>query len=1274
MALSGAYPNAEAIQRLISGVTHKVSEVVTSQASLAERHNTYTDYIIAFLYCATGHRPIVDPFQSLQQINLEAGLVLVSDKVSNENRAWNLVALPQIAIQQIQAYLDYLPKLTARLRENNSGLAVEVHKLDSPARSQLPLFFYITDDLHDWQQIMPGKMEKRLQEFWNLPLNFMRHMMATELITYTRRPDWVRIQLGHSDGIDHPFGTSSTESPVETLNQIAIPLDHIMRSLGWQIIASPIRMSSNFSLKTTSQRSKAIKVRTLGHDMRKHRRSQRQLTVANTVREILKQQTGKDLLDELSPDAFNYVLEELLRRADEQQQSPNQCLRLLYRYLSRLKGGKDLLRKLKRLRVIEPEASPFSSHSLLDLNELKMVRMSFLSYLERSAKDTKTPEQGERIAEIIASAALFSGLADTKRLKALVTALQENLFKFEQTVFIDIPLSEISPKYVFRWYPDNISRNLSMGLRMVITGTQRPSVRSKTVSQTLKSLLKKLGLPGKMCPFEQLSVFANTALIFEYPGFVASCLSGEIPSVSLPLPQFMRVLTNKSLAYNVTAENKFEDTDDTPWLLTLQQSRKHPDVDEAARLKKVLHQCMNSAVKAPPKGNQKQITRQKKVLVECLKEEFKDTSHWSILSILIVNWTIYLCKQGTRSKNKLAFNTVQQYPLIVVNALFKSNSASNFLDLDEAAYEEIYLNIIQFSEAKTKERKLGRIVEFHEFLVQEYCVDSPDWTAIYAAADIKKQLHYADANLVTYEEYQLTLNDIFNDDQLNSRLRTQYAALVLFGYHFGLRFSEALTLQYRDVQYDEALSHLLLHVRANIYAGVKSHTGTRTLPLLAPLTETERLVLMSLLTNAENEFTDDTQAGLFSDEGTRELLPRDQATMYLHAALRTVTGDQTIRYHSFRHGFATRLVDYHFIHNHHNERTLSSSLHPKSINDNTWRDFIGGGTISFPLRSISVAIGHASESTTIGSYIHSIDRFAQCIANQYIPQLSDQVLSYLVGIDQSTIRKRRSRKTPLVMEKDYKNFHEPEIHLVIRRNFFRATDKYPAFRDDAQITLVKLDRLLKGFSSEIPINILSRRFEIHTHIARKIRVEALELQRESGFISYGLQELHDDPIQKTGSIFALPKKLPVSENARVRNLLRLLDKKLDESIYDKEQLAYDLGKWKKSYTSATNANLVTDFDELHSITELIRFISDEIKIMIDLDTETAYDESLLKELKQLGYGVDYRKILRAKEKTFSRKLGRVQVLVELIPDEIGTRHTLHRIIFLISLYSKLTNV
>ena len=113
--LSGYFPTTETISRLRDGLSEQFRLVLARKDDIITRHNAFTSYCLGLLLLVTGHRPVQDPFPSISHFDLARGLLLICDKVSDQSRAWRVVALPEMAVSQMRVYLDYLPKLAAHL-------------------------------------------------------------------------------------------------------------------------------------------------------------------------------------------------------------------------------------------------------------------------------------------------------------------------------------------------------------------------------------------------------------------------------------------------------------------------------------------------------------------------------------------------------------------------------------------------------------------------------------------------------------------------------------------------------------------------------------------------------------------------------------------------------------------------------------------------------------------------------------------------------------------------------------------------------------------------------------------------------------------------------------------------------------------------------------------------------------------------------------------------------------------------------------------------------
>jgi len=1263
---SQVYPSPQAIHSLIAGGMRRIREAIDSRASLAERHNAYTDHCLALLFCGTGHRPVVDPFQSLAQFDLAKGLLLISDKVGLEERAWRLVALPAMAAKQVGGYLDYLPKLAAWLAQEPMArsLAGEVRQLASGASSLLPLFFYMEREPGVWRHVTPGEMAHGWAAHWALPVNFLRHVTATDLLRKSQRADWAQIQLGHIDGVDHPLGATATQGAISTLSEIGRHMDAILEERGWRYVGSPLRMPGSGHIP--KQQGPPIKPRMLGHERRARARARRCQRVAGLVRDVMGKMIQSRPLTSLSPGEFRGLLEGIVTQAEQQQVSPNHCLRLFYRFVARMKGGADLMRRVSRIRHIGPEPSPFSAGSLEAYRRLTEVRERFLAYLDGKGRKQDRPTKDTRIAEIVISAALFGAVGNKDRLRKLGEALKGKVYRLEDRVFVDIPLTDATLAPIFRWFPDPVSAGLIIGLHHpLIASGDGPKSLNARLTQVMAQMQQR-----SASPLAELAHLACTGLAFEMPGYVSAVLRGDIPAISLPLPQFARVVTDRALVATPVHHGRQADFGEWAWAPEIRCAAKTRHSGESARFRDTLRKTLAACWDVPATGNMRPRTRRKRQLASALQREFSHPGEWSSLPLLIVAWASHLCHRGTRFMGDLAYSTITKYLPMVTRPLLKLIGNQDFLSLSDVSYEEVYLRALEFEPPHRRARLAGRLREFHHFLAERYEIDAPDWSAVMAAAGAVRATTFASANIVTMAEYRQALACIRDDSSLPERTRTQYAALLFFGYRFGLRFGEAWRLQYRDVQYDGTNDEVYVLVRDNVFGEVKTAAGVRVIPLLEELSRPESDTLREIMGIARDCFGEDALIPLMAEYGNaRSLIDRDTAVNHLHAVLRGITGDSSIRFHHLRHGWATRMVGQQHFAGEGGVSRLTGGFLPTGISRRNMERFIGTGPVAYPLRSIATAIGHAGEATTLASYVHCVDQIAGHICKTLSPALSDHAAAYCLGTAHATIRRRRSRRAAgschdLTSNKRSAGFiSEPPVETAARSASCPGLNEGDAGRS---LRLVEIDILLRRYGETMGgIRPLARRMLVDPDIAEGMLRAAIEIERDSGLTRYALESRIDDPIVRSGRSSRGHKKLFKLENRRVTTLLELLEKRLRDLDQD-ERDALDVGArvWRRTFRPATSSNLVTDLNELKTLLRAFAVLQLDAAPVLRVDSNARGNSELVGEISGIGYPVETAAIPYASEKSGTRRRGRIEVRFDTMGKTVGTARTFHRVIFI----------
>lgn len=195
--------------------------------SIAARHNAFTTYCLMLLYFATGHRPVGHPFERLGDMDLQSGLIWISDKTSTANRGARMLILPQTAQQQLQFWCAHLRRLHHVIATHHQPLiSARIEAALTPiSQDQAPLFFYL--DVND--SILESSVavqRKALQEILPTALNWSRHVLRSALISRVSG-ELIDAWMGHAHYGESPFKKSSGLS-LGDLRHVADEIDQIL--------------------------------------------------------------------------------------------------------------------------------------------------------------------------------------------------------------------------------------------------------------------------------------------------------------------------------------------------------------------------------------------------------------------------------------------------------------------------------------------------------------------------------------------------------------------------------------------------------------------------------------------------------------------------------------------------------------------------------------------------------------------------------------------------------------------------------------------------------------------------------------------------------------------------------------------------------------------------------------------------------------------------------------------------------------------------------------
>ena len=298
---------------------------------------------------------------------------------------------------------------------------------------------------------------------------------------------------------------------------------------------------------------------------------------------------------------------------------------------------------------------------------------------------------------------------------------------------------------------------------------------------------------------------------------------------------------------------------------------------------------------------------------------------------------------------------------------------------NDEALADVYASAIETVPQRHQAYTLGRLKEFHRFMMDAYGLPPVDWLEI-APIDCATAVS-VDAGFICWEEYLSVFRLLLRDPDADLRTRHLQAVVWFFIYRYGARVSEALGLRRKDIVNRGGKPIVLF--RNNDYREIKSDAGIRQVPLIGPLLAEERQALLAWMDHIGEFADDDSLAAIFADASKpRELIDRRAICDRITEALRAVTGSPKARLHYGRHSFGTRC-----------EWLMTLERLPRNAEiSRVIRRIIGPADprearallldTSEPSKrgpwAVSLAIGHAWPGTTFRYYTHTSDLLAAC--------------------------------------------------------------------------------------------------------------------------------------------------------------------------------------------------------------------------------------------------------------------------------------------------------
>ena len=481
------------------------------------------------------------------------------------------------------------------------------------------------------------------------------------------------------------------------------------------------------------------------------------------------------------------------------------------------------------------------------------------------------------------------------------------------------------------------------------------------------------------------------------PGSLAAYQEGVHQAVSLPLEDLVRILTGKPAAPRMTRKTDPSNAALPPFTGAVESTSipseplpaitgVHTTPASRARAmslhREIRHQITQIVRKRDKRSagddvNYSRYARQKKKLKSFVERVIGNGKEHPEMAVLLARWLIHLCEKGTSEESNLRASSCAKYYETLARPLLRTCPNVALSRLNDEALADVYASAIETVPQRHQAYTLGRLKEFHRFMMDAYGLPPVDWLDI-APIDCATAIA-VDAGFVCWEEYLSVFRLLLHDPDADLRTRHIQAVVWFFIYRYGARVSEALGLRRKDIVNPDAEPIVLF--RNNDYREIKSDAGIRQVPLIGPLLAEERQALMAWMEHIAEFADDDSLAAIFAEASKpRELIDRRAICDRITEALRAVTGSPRARLHYGRHSFGTRcewlMTLEHLPRNAEISRVIRRIIGPADPREARALLLDTSEPSKRGPWAVSLAIGHAWPGTTFRYYTHTSDLLA----------------------------------------------------------------------------------------------------------------------------------------------------------------------------------------------------------------------------------------------------------------------------------------------------------
>ena len=1012
----------------------------TSGRQTLELHQLIVPSLALLWMAGTGFRPTFRLGEiTSASFDLKAGIAVIADKKTDESHLGRLVPLPQVLIGSLAAYSHQLEKMAA----NNRLTSVQRSAAQNALSGSGPLFFFTSHS--GPRPLVPEDLHKRLPGGWILPLNFLRHRLATRLREIGCPGPYVQALIGHHELGIQPFSEESFMVPGEYLESTRRHIDAVLHEDGWRPLLGG---ADELDVFGRSHPAIGIGVRTLEESLSKdvaakYQAQRREVERARTDHGSVIASKVQDIVKELHPDLVSNPQDRhevskeqvsALRQAvcaDAENMTDVEIRVLSLRTF--LSDGRERYGwKVKRLPNFYPlHVAPTTHHPTFvpAYSAVLQLREQYVSHLENHIG-----EQKNSILNCVLALILWHGISDPRRLLSVTNGISRGQ-----------RLNGSSDAYLVTTFirrhdedPDPLeSCEVLRGAVALAAITAKPQLEKEVSLKSIEELLfawcpKDVVSAPRTKILDVLLAMASISHRFESPAPLRNVWSGQLLSVSVTASRLQNLFglqtAQAQSAPEETAEPEDRPATPTCQLPQLRESRiRYQWLKDAIRFQRhrpktfPIDPLVHPDLKGP--GSKERILAKTNDASAIRKETCarleSRLAHWpqdGSLVRALHEYALDRLQFGTPWQERIEQQTVYKYTVGAGTLLIAYGPDCDIHEMDAEDFSELYGMCLELTRPTLREGLADYLAYFHSFLVEHYgCVSVSIGTRDSAIRCLP------DVGFVAPHEIQ-RCGQLFQDainrtaSETGSTIDIDAAKAALFlGFASGARTSEVLLREDRELVNESGRRAML--IRRNRWTRVKTFRGTRVIDLefSIPVSAWSNLddwreSSHSLLADHESR-----RAPLFQDlQHISKPIDPTRLTRLIGLALKASTGSTDARPYWWRHTAAS--VEFFALFA---DDDLQEELRTATAEvDRTWllsrdsvRTGLGG---NLPLSQVHAAgfrsrRGHSRLSVSIETYIHLGSLIEPWSSRAATNQLSVSTIAGLAGVTIAAARKRVNR-------------------------------------------------------------------------------------------------------------------------------------------------------------------------------------------------------------------------------------------------------------------------